>query len=327
MGTMRRLILRDYAGALELYHKARTLAPGDATLIRGIGAAEQGLGHFDRAMEMFRQAASLDPRGSGNLNGLGTVLLRMRRPAEAREAFDRALAVAPSSLNVIEGRAMTYLEEGDLAGARESMKASAAHVDTTDLLAYFANYLDLGWVLDEPQRDVLLRLTPAAFDDDRGAWGISLAQIDALRKDSANMRRHAGEAAKAFTSAWAEDGDVRFGIINFANADMVGHTGVIPAAVTAIETVDACLAEVVAAVQATGGALLITADHGNADEMLEDDGSPDTAHSLNPVPVIVTVEGLTLRSGGALADVAPTLLELLGAEQPAAMTGRSLIER
>jgi len=198
MGTMRRLILRDYAGALELYRKARTLAPGDATLIRGIGAAEQGLGHFDRAMEMFRQAASLDPRGSGNLNGLGTVLLRMRRPAEAREAFDRALAVAPSSLNVIEGRAMTYLEEGDLAGARESMKASAAHVDTTDLLAYFANYLDLGWVLDEPQRDVLLRLTPAAFDDDRGAWGISLAQIDALRKDSANLRRHAGEAAKAF---------------------------------------------------------------------------------------------------------------------------------
>ena len=79
--------------------------------------------------------------------------------------------------------------------------------------------------------------------------------------------------------------------------------------------------------QATGGALLITADHGNADEMLEDDGSPDTAHSLNPVPVIVTVEGLTLRSGGALADVAPTLLELLGAEQPAAMTGRSLIDR
>ena len=134
----------------------------------------------------------------------------------------------------------------------------------------------------------------------------------------------AREAAKAFTDAWAE-GDFRFGIINFANADMVGHTGVIPAAVTAIETVDACLQKVVEAVQATGGALLITADHGNADEMLEDDGSPDTAHSLNPVPVIVTVEGLTLREGGALADVAPTLLQLLGAEQPAAMTGRSLI--
>ena len=78
--------------------------------------------------------------------------------------------------------------------------------------------------------------------------------------------------------------------------------------------------------QESGGVLLITADHGNADHMLEPDGSPNTAHSLNPVPVIVTVPGLTLREGGVLADVAPTILELLGYEQPAAMTGRSLIQ-
>jgi 2,3-bisphosphoglycerate-independent phosphoglycerate mutase len=117
-----------------------------------------------------------------------------------------------------------------------------------------------------------------------------------------------------------------FGIINFANPDMVGHTGVIPAAITAVETVDACLGRVVEAVQATGGVLVITADHGNADEMLEADGSPDTAHSLNPVPLVVTREGVTLCEGdGVLADVAPTILELLGIRQPAAMTGRSLI--
>jgi 2,3-bisphosphoglycerate-independent phosphoglycerate mutase len=137
----------------------------------------------------------------------------------------------------------------------------------------------------------------------------------------------AREAADAFIAAWRED-EPTFGIINFANADMVGHTGVIPAAVQAVETVDACLGDVVAAVQETGGALFITADHGNADEMLEDDGSPDTAHSLNPVPVIVTVSDpatLTLRDGGILADVAPTVLALLGIEQPAAMTGRSLL--
>ena len=134
----------------------------------------------------------------------------------------------------------------------------------------------------------------------------------------------AREAADKFIAAWRED-EPQFGIINFANADMVGHTGVIPAAVKAVETVDACLGDLVAAVQATGGALLITADHGNADEMLEEDGSPDTAHSLNPVPVIVTIDGLALRDGGILADVAPTLLELLGIEQPAAMTGRSLL--
>jgi len=131
-------------------------------------------------------------------------------------------------------------------------------------------------------------------------------------------------AADAFVSAWRED-EPRFGIINFANPDMVGHTGVIEAAVKAIETVDGCLGDVVEAVQATGGALLITADHGNADNMLEPDGSPNTAHSLNPVPVIVTVDGATLREGGVLADVAPTLLEMLGVDQPEAMTGRSLL--
>jgi 2,3-bisphosphoglycerate-independent phosphoglycerate mutase len=135
----------------------------------------------------------------------------------------------------------------------------------------------------------------------------------------------AREAADAFVQAWGED-EPRFGIINFANADMVGHTGDIEAAVKAVETVDACLGDVVDAVHATGGALVITADHGNADNMLEPDGSPNTAHSLNPVPLIVTVEGLRLREGGILADVAPTVLGLLGVAQPEAMTGRSLVE-
>jgi 2,3-bisphosphoglycerate-independent phosphoglycerate mutase len=134
----------------------------------------------------------------------------------------------------------------------------------------------------------------------------------------------APEAANAFVSAWRED-QPQFGIINFANADMVGHTGVIRAAVEAIETVDACLGEVVAAVHESGGACIVTADHGNADNMLEPDGSPNTAHSLNPVPLFVTVEGISLRDGGVLADVAPTVLEVLGVEQPAAMTGTSLI--
>jgi 2,3-bisphosphoglycerate-independent phosphoglycerate mutase len=131
-------------------------------------------------------------------------------------------------------------------------------------------------------------------------------------------------AADAFIAAWGEDAPA-FGIINFANPDMVGHTGSIPAAVAAVEFVDGCLGDVVRAVRDSGGVLVITADHGNADEMLEEDGSPDTAHSLNPVPLVVTREGAVLREGGVLADVAPTVLELLGVEQPAAMTGRSLI--
>ena len=131
-------------------------------------------------------------------------------------------------------------------------------------------------------------------------------------------------AADAFGSRWGED-EYRFGIINFANPDMVGHTGVIPAAVAAVEAVDACLGDVVEAVQRSGGACIVTADHGNCDHMLEPDGSPNTAHSLNPVPLVITREGLALRDGGILADVAPTALDLLGIAQPEAMTGRSLI--
>ncbi len=198
LGTFQRIVSRDNAAALDLYRKAQAIAPADATLIRGIGYAEQGLGHLDRAVEMFRQAARLDPRGAGNLFALGRALLHLRRPAEAREAFDRGLTVSPSSLALIEGRAMTFLAEGDLAGARASLSASAGHVDPTALVAYLANYQDLGWVLDEPQQDLLLRLTPTEFDEDRGSWGFSLAQVDALRKDAAGMALHAGEASNAF---------------------------------------------------------------------------------------------------------------------------------
>jgi 2,3-bisphosphoglycerate-independent phosphoglycerate mutase len=136
----------------------------------------------------------------------------------------------------------------------------------------------------------------------------------------------AREAASAFVDAWSED-NPEFGIVNFANADMVGHTGVIAAAVAAIETVDECLGMVLAAVRESGGVCVVTADHGNADHMLEPDGSPNTAHSLNQVPLIVTAPGIELRAqGGILADVAPTVLGLLGIAQPAEMTGRSLIE-
>jgi 2,3-bisphosphoglycerate-independent phosphoglycerate mutase len=139
----------------------------------------------------------------------------------------------------------------------------------------------------------------------------------------------AREAAAAFVGAWSEDGagGFRFGVINFANADMVGHTGVIPAAVAAIETVDECLGMVIEAVRESGGVCVVCADHGNADHMLEPDGSPNTAHSLNPVPLIVTASDLELRAqGGILADVAPTVLDLLAIAQPPQMTGKSLIE-
>ena len=114
-------------------------------------------------------------------------------------------------------------------------------------------------------------------------------------------------------------------ILNYANTDMVGHTGVFSAAVAACEAVDECLGKITAKVKELGGAVIITADHGNADVMLAADGTPFTAHSTNPVPFIVFNYPCKLREGGVLADIAPTMLKMLGLEKPEAMTGESLI--
>lgn len=127
-----------------------------------------------------------------------------------------------------------------------------------------------------------------------------------------------------------ESGKYDVMILNFANPDMVGHTGVMEAATAAIHAVDECTAKVVEAVKKTGGCAVITADHGNAEQMIEPDGSPFTAHTMNPVPVIYINDrdaGAKLRQGGRLADLAPTLLDILGLEKPADMTGESLIIR
>ncbi len=113
-------------------------------------------------------------------------------------------------------------------------------------------------------------------------------------------------------------------ILNFANCDMVGHTGVIPAAVKAVEAVDDCVGQVVAALDEVGGVALITADHGNAEKLQDEEGKPYTAHTTNPVPVVITDKNIKIRNG-ILSDIAPTLLELLGIEKPESMTSNSLI--
>jgi 2,3-bisphosphoglycerate-independent phosphoglycerate mutase len=135
----------------------------------------------------------------------------------------------------------------------------------------------------------------------------------------------APEVARRFCEA-IDTGKYGFAVVNFANADMVGHTGSIPAAIKAVETVDKCLGEIVASVQARGGVCLITADHGNAEQMLAADGvSPFTAHTTSPVPLIVTRAGAELRSDGELSDLIPTAISLLNLKKPLAMTGASLI--
>jgi 2,3-bisphosphoglycerate-independent phosphoglycerate mutase len=115
-------------------------------------------------------------------------------------------------------------------------------------------------------------------------------------------------------------------ILNFANCDMVGHTGFFDAAVKAVETVDTCVGRVKDATEEMGGVMLLTADHGNADRMVDTDGSPFTAHTTNPVPFSVIGKDCFLREGGKLCDIAPTIISLLGLQKPEEMTGESLIK-
>ena len=135
-------------------------------------------------------------------------------------------------------------------------------------------------------------------------------------------------SAKEVTDACVErieSGNYDVIILNFANCDMVGHTGVYEAARLAVETVDECVNRVVEATSRMGGISLITADHGNADRMLEDDGvTPYTAHTTNPVPFYIVGADVKLRDG-KLADIAPTMLDLMGLEKPAEMDGETLI--
>jgi 2,3-bisphosphoglycerate-independent phosphoglycerate mutase len=115
-------------------------------------------------------------------------------------------------------------------------------------------------------------------------------------------------------------------ILNFANPDMVGHSGMLEPTIKAIEAVDECLGKIVDKIVEKGGQAIITADHGNSDEVMTLDGNAMTAHTTNPVPVIVTKENVELRDGGILGDLAPTLLDLLQVEQPEEMTGKTLIK-
>jgi 2,3-bisphosphoglycerate-independent phosphoglycerate mutase len=134
----------------------------------------------------------------------------------------------------------------------------------------------------------------------------------------------AAEVTSRFIDELEGDG-YGFAVVNFANPDMVGHTGFIPAAVKAVETVDRCLGDVIQAVERQGGVSLVTADHGNAEQMLEEDGeSPHTAHTTNPVPLIVTSHEVTLADTGELSDLVPTVLGFMGLKQPLQMTGKPL---
>ena len=197
-GFYERFVRHDSDRALEQFGKGLRVAPGNADLLTGSARAEQALGLWEAAVAHYKEAERSDPRSAITLRRLGTALLLLRRYPEAREALDRGLAIAPTDLSMIENKAMTFLGEGNLAGAREVLRAPPQGVEPEALLVYFANYFGLVWVLDEHQREILLRQTPSAFDDDRGNWASALVDADVLKGDAAAIRTHAEEARKAY---------------------------------------------------------------------------------------------------------------------------------
>ena len=198
LGDYQNAVLRDPARAMEQYAAGRLLAPSSVVLLAATAASEMRLGRWEASVEHLHQAERLDPRSVLAEDRLAEVLLFRRRYPEAREAIDRGLALAPDHLYLIELKAMTFLVQGDLAGARAVMKAVPKEVEPIALVAHVSNYWDLVWVLDEEQSELLVRLTPSAMDNDRGAWGLCLAQAYALKGDAPKVRMYAEEARKSF---------------------------------------------------------------------------------------------------------------------------------
>lgn len=159
-------------------------------------------------------------------------------------------------------------------------------------------------------------------------WGMAASPRDVATYDQRPEMSAEGITEQVLEHLRADENDLY--IVNFANGDMVGHTGVLKAAIEAVETVDECVGRIVEATLAAGGSLVITADHGNCEQMINPEtGGPHTAHTTYTVPLIVVdpdARGKTLRRGGRLADIAPTMLALMGLPKPTEMTGESLLE-
>jgi 2,3-bisphosphoglycerate-independent phosphoglycerate mutase len=228
---------------------------------------------------------------SEKLGELGVDLTTMTR---YREDFDFPVAFSDQTVELVLGEVL----------AQHGVKQ--LHAAETEKYAHVTYFFDGGREQEFPGETRLLVSSPrdvASYDQKPSMSAVELTD------------RFVAEIAAGYT----------FAVINFANPDMVGHTGVIPAVVEAVETTDACLGRVVEAVERLGGVCLITADHGNAEKLLEDDGvSPHTAHTTNLVPLVVTAPRLTLREG-ELSDLAPTALALLGFARPGQMSGRNVV--
>ena len=188
----------DYAAALDHYAQGRRFAPASADLLTATALAEERLGRWDAALEHLDEARRLDPRSAFAARRYAFALLWLRRHPEALDAYKTALALDPRNLAALQQSAMVRLAQGDLPRARAALRAAPREVETTSLLAYVATYWDLVWLLDQEHLALLLRLTPAPFADDRGDWGLALAQGYALLGDSNRARAYADSSNVAF---------------------------------------------------------------------------------------------------------------------------------
>ena len=195
-------VKRDPARAVELLSRALESDPGDVELLALLAAFEQDP---EKAVVLLRRAERLDPRSATVQTSLGGRLIHLRRGVEARAACDRGLALTPTSLTLIRAKAVTFLQEGDLAGARAVVAAAPKEVKPEGLVAFFGTFGDLEWVLDDGRRDLLLSLSPAAFNGDRAMWGIVLAEAAAVAGDAEKVRRFAEEARRSFATKVEQD--------------------------------------------------------------------------------------------------------------------------
>jgi serine/threonine-protein kinase len=184
--------------ALEQYTEGQRLSPNNADLLAAEAFVEEGLGRWDAAEEHYRAARTLDPGSVQTTRRLARVLMWRRHYSEALTMVDRAIALAPANLIVVQNKAEIYLAQGDLVGAQRVLDAVPGEVEPTALVAFFATYDDLYWILNEEQQQLVLRLTPRQFDNNRAGWGIALAETYALRGDQTHARAYADSARMVF---------------------------------------------------------------------------------------------------------------------------------
>jgi TolB-like protein/tetratricopeptide (TPR) repeat protein/predicted Ser/Thr protein kinase len=198
LGSYYSFVLGDNRQALAAYEAGLKLAPNNVDLLGAVAETERRLGRWDAALTHLAKAETLDPRSANPPRRIGTSLLSLRRYPEAQAALDRALALAPTNLPVIEFKAMVALAQGDLAGARGVIRTALTTFEPAALIAFFGQYSDLCWVLDDAQQQQLLALPPIAFDNDRATWAIVRAETEYYRGHPAEARVYADTARLAY---------------------------------------------------------------------------------------------------------------------------------